>query len=100
MLTYICNVLERIKKIMKFINMLFNEFKNLDIKIIKLMKIGFIFSFILCILSSSILYTYEFFYSLPILFYIGFSLFRTSLSFAVTFFICGIGFNTIKKELN
>jgi hypothetical protein len=85
---------------MKFINIFLDKFKNLDIKIIKLMKVGFIFSFILCILSSIILYTYEFFYSLPILFFIGISLFRTSLSFGVTFFICGIGFDTVSKEIN
>lgn len=84
---------------MKFINILSDKIKNLDLKIVKLMKIGFVISFILCLLSSSLLFTYQFIVSLPILFYIGFSLFRTSLSFGVTFFICGLGFDTMKKQI-
>ena len=84
---------------MKFINILSDKIKNLDLKIVKLMKIGFIISFILCLLSSSLLFTYQFIISMPILFYIGISLFRTSLSFGVTFFICGLGFDTMKKQM-
>ncbi|MCI8344702.1 MAG: hypothetical protein HFJ42_01790 [Clostridia bacterium] len=84
---------------MKFLNILLDKIKNLDAKVVKVMKAGFIFSFIVCILSSMILLTYEAFYSLPTLFYIGISLFRTSLSFAVAFFICGIGFDTVQKEI-
>lgn len=85
---------------MKFVNLLLDKVKNLDAKVVKLMKAGFIFSFIICILSTMMLLTYEIFCSLPSLFYIGISLFRTSLSFAVTFFICGIGFDTVQKEIN
>lgn len=84
---------------MKFVNILLDKIKNLDTKVVKVMKSGFIFSFIVCILSSIILLTYEALYSLPTLFYIGISLFRTSLSFAVAFFICGIGFDTVQKEI-
>jgi len=84
---------------MKFINILSDKIKNLDLKIVKLMKIGFIISFIICLLSSSLLFTYQFIISMPILFYIGISLFRTSLSFGVTFFICGLGFDTMKKQM-
>ena len=84
---------------MKFINILSEKIKNLDLKIVKLMKIGFIISFIMSLLSSSLLFTYQFIVSLPILFYIGISIFRTSLSFGVTFFICGIGFDTMKKQM-
>lgn len=84
---------------MKFVNILLNKVKNLDAKIVKVMKAGFVFSFIVCILSSMVLLTYEAFYSLPALFHIGISLFRTALCFAVTFFICGIGFDTVQKEI-
>ena len=84
---------------MNFINILSDKIKNLDLKIVKLMKIGFIISFIMCLLSSSLLFTYQFILSMPILFYIGISLFRTSLSFGVTFFICGLGFDTMKKQM-
>ncbi len=85
---------------MKFINILLDKIKHLDLKIAKIMKFGFVISFIMCILSSSLLVTYQFIISLPILFYIGISLFKSSLSFGVTFFICGIGFDTIAKEIN
>lgn len=84
---------------MKFINILSDKIKNLDLQVVKLMKFGFIISFIMCLLSSSLLFTYQFIISLPILFYIGISLFRSSLSFGVTFFICGIGFDTMKKQM-
>lgn len=84
---------------MNFINILSDKIKNLDLKIVKLMKIGFIISFIMCLLASLLLFTYQFIISMPILFYIGISLFRTSLSFGVTFFICGLGFDTIVTDL-
>lgn len=84
---------------MKILNQLIDKIKNLDKKIVKIMDSGFIFSFILCIISVISLFTYEVFYSLPNLFYIGISLFKTALMFACMFFICGIGFDTIKKEM-
>ncbi len=83
---------------MKIINTLVSKIKNLDESIKKLMCKGYSFSFLLCIFASLTLFTYEIFYSNPTLYYIGLSLFRTSLMFACTFFICGIGFDTIKKE--
>ncbi len=83
-----------------FINILLNLTKNFDKNISKLIKSGFLFCFILCIVSVLILFTYESFYSLPLLFYIGYTLFKSSLMFGVTFFICGISFDKIKKELN
>ncbi len=83
---------------MKFINMLFSEIKNLDSKIAKIMKFGMIISFIIALIATTTLITYEIFYSLPTLFYIGISLFRASLTFAVMFFICAIGFDTLKNE--
>ena len=84
---------------MTIINTLIDKVKNLDKQVFKIMNTGFIFSFILCIISALSLITYKMFYTLPGLFYGGISLFRTGLIFACTFFICGIGFDTIKKEL-
>ena len=84
---------------MNIINTLVNKIKNLDCKTKKIMRIGLICSFILCLISAFSLFTYETFYSIPTLFYIGISLFRTSLMFACSFFICGIGFDTIKNEI-
>lgn len=83
---------------MSIVKSLTNKIKNLDKKVIKIMNIGFLFSFILSIISALSLFTYETFYRIPTLFYSGISLFRTSLMFACMFFICGIGFDSIKKE--
>lgn len=80
------------------IKILIDKIKNLDKQIKKIMHIGFIFSFFITIMAVLSLFTYETFYTIPTLFYAGISLFRTSLMFACTFFICGIGFDTIKKE--
>ena len=84
---------------MKIINTLVNKIKNLDESVKKLMCKGYSFSFLLCIFASLTLFTYEIFYHNPTLYYIGLSLFRTSLMFACTFFMCAIGFDTIKKEI-
>lgn len=84
---------------MKFINLLVEKLKNIDNKIFKIMNKGFLFSFILSIIAICLLFTYETIYSLPKLFYIGISLFKTALMFAVMFMICGIGFDTIKKQI-
>lgn len=84
---------------MKLFNLLVEKFKNIDKKIYKIMNKGFLFSFILSIIALFLLFTYETIYSLPDLFYIGISLFRTALMFAVMFVICGIGFDTIKKQI-
>lgn len=84
---------------MNIIKTLIEKLKNLDNKTKKIMHVGFIFSFILCTLSTLILFTYNSFYNLPDLFYAGISLFKTSLIFACTFFICGLGFDTMLKEI-
>ena len=85
--------------LMNIIVGLINKINGFDLKTKKIMSSGFKFSFIICILSCIILFTYETFYNIPFLFYIGLSLFRTSLMFGITFFICALGFDTIKKEL-
>ena len=79
--------------------MLFNRIKNLDDKVKKIMHSGFIVSFILCIISVLTLFIYETFYSLPTLFYAGISLLHSSLMFGCAFFIFGIGFDAIKKQM-
>lgn len=76
---------------------LIHTFKKLDKKIVSLMKFSWLFCFMIAILSTSFLISYHF-YPLPILFTIGFSIVKTTLFFAVTILICGIGFDTILKE--
>ena len=77
-----------------------SSIKHLDKNVSKLVKLGLTFCFIFCLFSVSILFIYNFIYSTPILFYIGYSLFKSSLMFCITFIICGIGFDKLKKELN
>ena len=85
---------------MNIINTLITKIKNLDQKLKKIMCVGFIISFNLCILATILLFTYEYFYKFPPLFYSGISLLRSSLIFACSFFIGGIGFDTIKNEID
>lgn len=75
------------------------KLKNLESLVKKIMKYGFYFSFFLCFVSSSILFTYETFYAIPDLYYIGLSLFKMSLIFAISFFICALAIDTIKKQI-
>ncbi len=75
------------------------EFKNLDNTIINLMKSGLKFSFLLIILASIILLTYDFLFTYPIIYYTGFSLFKTSLFFMAGFVIFAFAFNRIKQEI-
>ena len=77
----------------------FNSFKNLD-KLTKLiMSYGIKFCFMICIVSLAILLTYNFSYTLPILFTIGFILFKLSLIFGIEFVICGFVVDGIKKQM-
>ena len=72
--------------------------KNLDTRIKIIMKNGFIFSFLFCILSILILYIYHKLNTYPMLFSIGAILFKTSLTFFMDFIICGVAFDKIIKE--
>ena len=76
------------------------EFKNMDAKIVSIIKAGVKFSFGISIIASLILLTYDFLYTVPITYYIGISLFKTSLFFICFFIICGFSFNKIKLDLN
>ena len=81
------------------INFIVNKFKHLDLKVKNIMRYGFNFSLLFCLFSVLILFTYHAIYTIPILFTIGTILFRTSLMFFVDFTICGIAFDTIKKQM-
>ena len=80
------------------IKKIIDKFKNLDNKVKTIMINGFKFSFIFCLFSVFILYTYTLYLS-PTLYYVGTILFKTSLMFFVDFIILGIGFDTIKKQM-
>ena len=74
------------------------KFNKLDNKVKHIMINGFKFSFIFTILSILILLIYKF-YAVPILYYSGTILFKTSLMFFVDFIIIGIGFDKITKQM-
>jgi len=75
------------------------KLKNMDCIIKKITKKGFLFSFSVAIISVLILVTYMTFYASPDLYYIGLTLFKTSLYFAIEFFVCAFAFDTIKKQM-
>ena len=80
------------------IKLIINKFKELDEHVQKIMIKGFKFSFIFCIFSTLLLLIYNF-YLIPIVFYAGTLLFKSSLMFFASFVILGIGFDTIKKQI-
>ena len=73
-------------------------FKTLDEQVQKIMINGFKFSFVFCILSTLLLLVYNF-CLIPILYYSGTLLFKSSLMFFASFVMLGIGFDTIKKQI-
>lgn len=80
------------------IKQIIDKFDSLEENVKKIMKYGFAFSFGVCILSIILLLTYQF-YNIPDLYYIGLSVFKLSLFFAIEFIICGIAIDTIKKQM-
>ena len=80
------------------INKILKKLKNIDNDVKEIMIKGFKFSFFITIISSIILFTYNL-YFIPILYYSGTILFKSSLMFFADFLIIGIGFDTIKKQM-
>lgn len=76
-----------------------NNFKNLDKLTKVIMRNGLFFCFILGILSLIVLITYNLSFTTPIVFSIGFILFKLSLIFGVEFIICGLVVDKIKAEI-
>lgn len=76
-----------------------NNFKHLDKIIYKIMKNGLTFCFTICILSILILFTYNFTFPSPLIYYIGINLFKLSLTFGLEFIICAFVVDGIKKQL-
>lgn len=80
------------------IKLLKDKFNNMDDKVKRVMHYGFIFSFIVCMISMVLLITYEINANLQA-YYIGLSVFRLSLFFAVEFIISALAIDTIKKQI-
>ena len=78
----------------------FNEFKEIDNSIIKIMKSGFKFSFILCIIFTYILLLYSMNPISHTIFDIGILGIKCSITVFISFFIGALASNMIKKELS
>ena len=72
---------------------------SLDFKTKMIIKNGFKFCIFLCVISLSLLVTYIFWVSIPLVFNVGIMLFQMSLLFSVEFLICGIVVDSLKKRL-
>ena len=80
-----------LKKIMKSV-------KNLEKNTLKIMLSGFRFSFLICIISCIISISYIINPISHILYECGIILFKTGITFAVTFFVCAFAIDNIKKQ--
>ncbi len=74
--------------------------KDIDKKVIKIMKIGLIISVLLSILSTLILSAYLTFFKSINVYYLGLMLLKLSILLATAFMIAGISTDRIKKELH
>lgn len=79
----------------KFINNLFEMEKPIS----KIVKNGLIFSMFICICSMLLFYFYQTLNLKYIYHEASFTLFRAGLTFAISFFICGIATNDIRKDI-
>ena len=61
---------------------------NIDKKTISILKYGVMFCFLLCIISTIILFTYNYIISDPFIYYLGICLFKLSTIFFIEFIIC------------
>lgn len=76
-----------------------NKIKCIEKNILKIMFSGFKISFIIGLLSAIILLTYIINPLSPILYNSGLILFKTSLTFAVAFFVCALVVDNVKKQM-
>lgn len=73
------------------------DFKNIDSSVIKIMKHGYRFSFLLAILSTYILFLYTYNPISHVWFESGILLLKASITAFVAFLTCGFVFDKIKK---
>lgn len=80
-------------------NKISETFKNIDKLDLKIMKKGLKFSFMLLLISVSILLQYLFLENNLFLYNLGISLFKVSTYFGIEFIVCGIVVDSIKKGI-
>ena len=74
------------------------KLRNVDNSILKVLYNGLKFCLILALLSVFILSIYHTVHN-PDIFYIGISLFKSSLFYIAFFIICAVAIDTIKKDV-
>ena len=74
------------------------KLKNIDNPILKVLYSGLKFCLVLALLATFILSIYHTVHN-PDIFYIGISLFKSSLFYIVFFIICAAAIDTIKKDV-
>ena len=72
-------------------------FNNINKKILKIMKCGLQFSFLICIIATSILCTYLLFYHDTFLYLLGLTTFKLGIIIGIEFIICGLSVDAIKS---
>lgn len=72
-------------------------FKNVNKKILKIMKYGLQFSFLICIIATAILCTYLLYYHDSFLYFLGLNSFRLGIILGIEFIICGLSVDAIKN---
>ena len=72
-----------------------NLLKNVNTKILKIMKKGSQFSFLICIIATLILCTYLLFYTDSFLYFLGLTTFKLGLIVGIEFIICGLSVDAI-----
>lgn len=74
-----------------------NLFKNVNKKILKIMKRGLQFSFLICIVATIILCTYLLFYQDSFLYLLGLTSLKLGITIGIEFVICGLAVDAIKN---
>ena len=81
------------------VKQMLDNIKNIEKNILSFMILGINFSFIICLISSLILLFYILNPTSYLIYEAGIIIFKTSLEFAISFFICAIVVNNLKKEI-
>lgn len=72
-----------------------NLFKNVNKKILEIMKKGLQFSFLICIIATIILCIYLLIYTDSFLYFLGLTTFKLGLIIGIEFIICGLSVDAI-----
>lgn len=72
-------------------------FKNVNKRILKIMKCGLQFSFMICIIATAILCIYLLFYHDAFLYSLGLTSFKLGIIIGIEFIICGLSVDAIKS---